>query len=226
MRLKNYLQNDSKRLKMNSAIKPNPNKLHIYHEGKKRRVFAGELIYIKEKDIYELTYDEKYASSKSAIPVGPGLDLLHLRHESKKGKLFPSFLDRIPDKDNPAYEDYCRSQGISPEEKNYIILLQTIGRRGPSSFIYEGVYEDEFHPVDIINLRNKLQITQHDLATAFDIKQQTLQRIEAGTSYDSNTLKHLQIIFKFPEVALWQLKLTGSRVHSDVLQKLIQFFKS
>jgi len=83
---------------MNSIIKADPNKLYIFHEGRKRRIFVGELIYLKEKDRYELIYDKKYVRYKNAIPMGPELDLLKLRHQSEKGKLFSSFIDRIPDK--------------------------------------------------------------------------------------------------------------------------------
>jgi DNA-binding XRE family transcriptional regulator len=71
-----------------------------------------------------------------------------------------------------------------------------------------------------------LQITQHDLAKALDISQTTLQRIEAGVSSDINTLKCMQILLKFPEVALWQLKQTGNQVHKDVSTKLIKYFQS
>src|SRR6202022_1252354 len=97
-------------------------------------------IYEKINDRYELTYNKKYAHSKNAIPIGPDLHLFKLHHQSKKGKLFSSFIDRIPEKSNPAYKDYCKAEGISSTEKNPIILLGTIGKRGPSSFIFEPVY--------------------------------------------------------------------------------------
>jgi len=61
---------------------------------------------------------------------------------------------------------------------------------------------------------------------ALDISKTTLQRIEAGISHDLNTLKYMQILLKFPEVALWQLKQTGNRVHKDVVVKLIKYFES
>lgn len=207
-------------------IKADKNHLHIFHEGRKRRVFVGELIYNEEKDKYELIYDKQYARSKNAIPISPDLNLFKLHHQSAKGKLFPSFSDRIPERSNPAYKDYCKAQGISLNEKNPIILLGTIGKRGPSSFIFEPVYPNEFDPANIIQLRELLQITQHDLAQAFDISKATLQRIESGASQDMNTLKRIQILFKFPEVALWQLKQTGSYVHSSVLSKLVKYFES
>jgi len=202
------------------------NRLQIFHEGRKRRVFVGELIYDDKNDRYELIYDKHYARAKNAIPIGPELTLFKLHHQSKKGKLFPSFIDRIPDKSNPAYKDYCKAQGISRDEKNPIILLGSIGRRGPSSFIFEPVYHKEFNPVDITKLRTLLQISQNDFAQAFDVSKTTMQRIEAGMSRDLNVLKFLQILFEFPEVALWQLKQTGGRVHRDVLIKLLKYFES
>lgn len=211
---------------MNDRTKPIENRLQIYHEGRKRRVYVGELTFDKEKEIYELIYDKKYAHSKSAIPIGPELDLFKLRHQSEKNKLFPSLLDRIPEKSNPAYPDYCRSQGISPNEKNPIILLGTIGKRGPSSFIFELTYYDKFDPADITKLREKLNITQHDFAIAFDIKKSTLQRIESGASHEYNTLQRIQILLVFPEVALWQLKLTGARIHSNELNKIVSYFEN
>jgi HipA-like protein len=211
---------------MNSLTKPLADRLNIFHESRKRRVLVGELIYDNKNDTYEFIYDKNYAHSKKAIPISPDLSLFKLRHQSEKGKLFPSFIDRIPDKSNPAYDDYCKAQGISSDEKNPIILLGTIGKRGPSGFIFELVYSNEFDARDIISLREQLHISQYDLATAFDISKTTLQRIESGISKDLNTLKYLQILLNFPEVALWQLKQTGSHVHRDVLSKLITHFKS
>lgn len=211
---------------MNSLIKLDESRLKIFHESRKRRVFVGELIYDKGNDKYELIYDKNYAHSKNAIPISPDLDLFKLHHYSEKGKLFPSFMDRIPDSSNPAYKDYCDAQGISLDEKNPIILLGSIGKRGPSSFIFEPVYDNGFEFSDIIKLREQLQITQHDLAEAFNISKTTLQRIEAGVSHDLNTLKYIQILLRFPEVALWQLKQTGSRVHKHVFEKLLKYFES
>ncbi|QBR84727.1 XRE family transcriptional regulator [Legionella israelensis] len=201
-----------------------PNELNIFHEGRKSRIFVGKLQYIKKSQQYELIYDKDYAYSESAIPLGPELSLFKLHHISEKDKLFPSFNDRIPSKDNPAYKDYCKAQGISPDESNPIILLGFIGKRGPSSFIFEPVYSSEFSAEDIKITRNKIGITQRDLAQALDINRATLARLETGKSHDFNTLKRIEIFFKFPEVALWQLKQTGGWLHSEVLAKLYNHF--
>ena len=154
------------------------------------------------------------------------MDLFKTSHLSGKGELFPSLNDRIPSKLNPAYKDYCRSQGISINEKNPIILLGFIGRRGPSSFIFEPVYKNEFSINDILNFRKRLEISQYDLAIALNLSEVTLQKIETGRSQDENILLRLQIYLEFPEVALWQLKQTVNQVHKDVSTKLIKYFQS
>ena len=210
---------------MSFSIKRDPNRLNIFHEGLKRRMFIGQLIYHPEQDKYELLYDKNYTRYKAAIPMGPNLTLFRLSHFSEKGKLFPIFLDRLPDRDNPAYKDYCDSQDISVHEQNNIILLGTIGHRGPSSFIFESIYYSEFNIADIKNFRDELQITQHDFALAFDISQSTLQRLESGESQDINTLKRIEMLLSDPTAALWQLKLSGGTVHYAVLEKLKNYFR-
>ncbi len=206
-------------------LKLDKTRLKIFHEGRKRRIFAGEIQYDAKKDKYVLMYDEDYTHLKSAIALGPTLDLLHLRHYSEKGKMFPIFLDRIPDRLNPAYQDYCDSQNISVDEKNPMVLLGSIGRRGPSTFIFEAVYRSEFTSTDITQFREHHDITQHDFAAVFDLSLATLQRIESGASVDLNTLKRIEILLTFPDVALWQLKQTGAEVHKDVLIKLKKYFQ-
>lgn len=208
---------------MHSELERNKNRLQIFHEGRKRRIFVGELKYIEEKDYYELLYDKNYVALKIAIPISPELDLFKIKHISKKGKLFSVFIDRIPLKTNPAYADYCFAQNISVNETNSIILLGSIGKKGPSSFIFEPVYENKFTSFDIIKIRETLDISQHDLAKAFGLSEITIKKIETGTSKDANTLKLIQMFFTFPECGIWQLKQTGSRVHSSVLLKLRKY---
>lgn len=197
--------------------------LDVFHESTKRRIFVGRLSYNINKDKYKFVYDKSYMGSRSAIPIGAELDIFEQVHISKKGELFPSLLDRIPDKDNPAYKDYCEAEGISPEEDNLIILLGTIGKRGPSSFVFEPVYINTFDAEDIKNIRRELGFTQHDLSAALGISIITLQRIESGVSKDINTLRHIQLFFTFTEVAKWQLKQTGGYIHVKALAKLRQF---
>lgn len=209
---------------MRCQLKLNKNCLKIFQEGRKKRIFVGELRYDEKEERYELLYDKKYTYSKNAMSLGPNLSLFQLRHVSEKNKMFPYFLDRIPDRENPAYPDYCASQGIAVDEDNLIVLLGSIGRRGPSCFIFESVYKSQFDLAEIIKWREQLEISQHDFALAFDFSKATLQRIEDGKSIDHNTLKRLEILFCFPEVALWQLKQTGGKIHVRLLTKLMEYF--
>lgn len=105
-------------------------------------------------------------------------------------------------------------------------MLKAIGKRGPSSFVFEQVYEDEFDPAFVTKWRGELGISQHDFAEAFDISKVTLQKIEAQQSRDAATWKRIQVLLTFPDVALWQLKQTGGRVHAEVLNRLVMYFKA
>jgi DNA-binding XRE family transcriptional regulator len=209
---------------MNSSLKIDRNKLLIFHELKKRRIRVGELTYDQVMDVYKLTYDRHYINTKQAIAIGPELDLFTEIHTSRKGELFPALVDRIPRRENPAYPDYCHSQGISVHEKNPIILLGSIGSRGPSSFIFERAYISEISISDIMKLRQDLNLTQHDFAESFGISELTFQKIESGKSRDTKTIKLLKIYFTFPEAAIWQLYQTGATVHHSVLAKLFTYF--
>lgn len=198
--------------------------LNVFAESRKRRIFVGTLKWDEVKSQFEFRYDPKYARSKKAIPIGKELDLFKKVSTSKK--LFPSFADRIPSKENPAYEDYCIAQGISIDEVNPIILLVSIGRKGPSTFIFEPIIKNEFTKNEVKEFRDRLGISLQDLALAFDFNWPTLQRLEAGKKVELSTLRRLQIYFDFPHVALWQLSLTIGKLHSDTFNRLWTYFEN
>ncbi len=198
--------------------------IEVYLESRKRRVFVGELSYNKDRDQYQFNYDPKYTKLPKAIPIGPDLSLFKKIHRSEKGKLFPSFADRIPSRSNPAYEEYCQSQGISANERNLIVLLGTIGRRGPSSFVFEPVVINDFTFADILRFRKATRLSRHEMAMAFDLNEPTLQRVETGKSTDLNTMKRIQIYLEFSEVALWQLEVAGHRISNETLERLKDYF--
>lgn len=198
--------------------------LQVFSESRRRRVLVGTLNWEIDKNQFEFRYDAKYAKSKTAIPIGKELDLFKKVHVSK-GKLFPSFADRIPSKENPAYEDYCRSQGISVDESNPIVLLTSIGKRGPSTFIFEPVYLNNFTYENVREFRKALGISIHEWAAAFDFNPPTLQRLESGKKTDLSTLKRAQVYLEFPKVAMWQLELNSGKIHTDTFQKLWSYFE-
>lgn len=199
-------------------------RLNVYSESRKRRTLAGSLSWDKKKNQFEFKYDAKYAKSKTAIPIGKELDLFKKVHVSK-GKLFPSFADRIPSKENPAYEDYCISQGISVAEENPIVLLISIGKRGPSTFIFEPIYQNSFSFIDVKNFRESLEVSIHEFAAAFDFNPPTLQRLESGKKSDLSTIRRAQIYLEFPKVAMWQIEMNSGKIHFETFQKLWKYFE-
>jgi len=200
--------------------------LEIYHQGLRRRLFVGTLTHELENNRFRLDYDEGYLNSKSAIPLGVELSLTKKVHYSKTGQLFPTFLDRIPSKRNPAYPDYCYSQDINVDEQNFIVLLRTIGRRGPSTFVYEPVFSTESHiPEALIKFREDLSLTRWEMAQAFEISELMLLRIETGRSQDANILRLIEMYLHFPEVSLWLLRRTGKKFHSRTRTRLVVHFE-
>lgn len=198
--------------------------LHVFTENRKRRIFVGSLYWNQDKNVFEFKYDTKYAKSKTAIPIGKELDLFKKTHTSK-GKLFPSFMDRIPSKENPAYPDYCKSQGISVNETNPIILLIAIGKRGPSTFIFEPVFLNHFDYRQIRKFRESLNLSIHEFAAAFDFNPPTLQRLESGKKSDPGTIRRAQIYLEFPNVALWQIEMNSGKIHTDTFHALWSYFE-
>ena len=207
------------------SFKKNQSKLDVYSEGRKRRLYVGCLTYTLEDDRYTFEYDESYLHLPSAIQLGPDLALDKRIHVSEPGKLFPSFADRLPDPSNPAYQEYCASQGISPQETNPIILLGTIGRRGPSTFVFESVHEPDQDVIEQLrHFRQDLDLSFADFADAFDINVLSLKRIEARKSTDRNILQLIRIYLNHPKVSLEQLRKTGGRLHQEVHARLFRHF--
>ena len=83
---------------MSSKIKLDENRLLIFHESRKRRFFVGELIYIREKDRYELIYDKNYARLKKAIPIAQNLNLFKNKNEFGGGWTHGAFRPISPDR--------------------------------------------------------------------------------------------------------------------------------
>lgn len=199
--------------------------VQIYLERKKSRIFVGKLWreLINQKLQFILEYDNKYLDNKYAISLGPELPLTKQIYYSSK--LFPSFLDRIPSKENPAYKDYCQMMGIDESEEDSLILLSTIGKRGPSSFVFEPQYKDNFTADDLKKYREKLGLTMRDFSYLFGVSFAHLQRIESKKISGKEILHRIEIYKTFPEVALYELLRHGSKLHSKKIRHLLEFFQ-
>lgn len=207
--------------------KKNPTRLEVYMETRKRRMLAGILEHDIKNKRFIFTYEYDYLHSKSAFSIGPEFPITRQQFISENDTLFPTFEDRIPDKQNPAYNDYCYSQGIKPDESNSIILLGSIGHRGPSCFIYEAIYEpQESTPEQLKSFREKLELTQWDFAMLFDFSQVTIQKVEAGKTKDKNILRLIDVFITNPTAALEQMRITGKKTHRDVRDRVYKYFKT
>ncbi len=186
--------------------------IFVYLELRSTRRLVGKLEKIQNG--FSFSYSEKYINYKKAIPLGPEFPLTKKYFESER--IFPSFWDRIPSKDNPAYAEYCRSFGIDPKEEDVIILLATIGSRGPSSFIFVPDWQDSFSGKDLKIFRSKLGLTTRDFGACFSVAPSTVTRIENGNISGSEVIKFLEILYKFPDAAAYYIKQHSSSNHLNI----------
>ena len=192
--------------------------IDIFLELRSTRVLAGRLNY--EKNKYVFTYEAKYLDHKKAIPVGPELPMTRQSFESVT--IFPSFLDRIPSKHNPAYPEYCAVFDVASEEKDILVLLATVGRKGPSSFIFEPVWADTFSASDLKRFRKALGLSTRDFAACFGMTQAAIVRIEGGKSSGAEILRTMEIFHKFPEAAAYHVRKYATTLHSKTKEKVVR----
>ena len=190
----------------------------IFLEKRKTRQLVGRL-YLKNK-YFVFEYDEKYLYSKRIISLGPEFPLTKQKFRSKK--LFNAFADRLPSRENPAYPEYCAAMGISVEENDPLVLLTTIGRKGPSSFIFEPEYKITFGPRDLKKFRETLGLSVRDFADCFQFEQSQLTKVETGKAVGHELLKRSYIYAKYPNVALDQIKYCGGVLHSDKKKMVVK----
>ena len=182
--------------------------VEVFLEKRKTRLRVGTLRRENSKLVFK--YDENYFKSKNIIPLGPEFPLTQREFSSEK--LFASLEDRIPSLQNPAYTEYCLAMGIDPNEKDPIILLSTIGRKGPSSFIFYPLFERTVSAEDIIKFRKSLGLTTREFSEIFEISQSSLNALERNRISGTEILKRLEIILNFPSVALHFLLINGGHV--------------
>jgi HipA-like protein len=180
----------------------------IFLEKRKTRLYVGTLIRNHGKLVF--TYDEHYFKAKNVIPLGPEFPLTQKEFISES--LFPSLVDRIPSVQNPAYPEYCLTMGVDPKECDPIILLSTIGRKGPSSFIFYPIFERRLIAEDVIKFRESLGLTTREFSAVFEFSQSSLNALERNRILGSEILKRLEIILNFPNVALDFLLINGGHL--------------
>lgn len=186
-------------------------KINIWSQTKNGRVFVGQLW--RENGKYSFEYDRSYQRSKSAVPLGPEFKLLKRSFSSKE--LFPTFVDRIPSKENPSYRDYCAQWNISPDESDPFVLLTTIGRRGPSTFVFEPPLADVYGAKELKIFRERLQLNQREFSSLFGLTQATLARIETGKTDSPLILRYVELCDKVPAALKWVVDQRGQYIHDQ-----------
>ena len=175
--------------------------LFIFLKKRKTQRLVGRLYKIDQKFVF--TYEDSYFNASNSIALAPEFPLT--QKEFSSDKLFPSLEDRIPSVQNPAYPEYCIAMGIDPKERDPLILLSTVGSKGPSSFIFYPIFKRDVHSKDIVEFRNMLGLTTREFASVFEFSQSSLNAIERGRRKGVETLKRLEILLHFPKVALYFL---------------------
>jgi HipA-like protein len=184
----------------------------VYLERRKSRKFVGELTYNFRKHMYIFVYDKAYLRA-NLIPLGPELPLSPRKFTSPT--LFEPFIDRLPSRENPAYQEYCAVENIEVTEQDPFVLLTTIGKRGPSSFIFERKKQDPLRAQELKIFRQELGLTTREFAVGFAIGAKTLSSIENGRSGGRDAMKRLELYIRFPEVALFEFRRNRAAIHRD-----------
>lgn len=200
--------------------------IEVYAEGKRTRKLAG--ILVREKNSsgepgFKFTYEDDFLKWDKAVAVGPELPLTGKSYFSTN--LFPSFCDRIPSRQNPAYGEYCLATGIEIYEDNPFVLLTTIGKRGPSCFIYEPHVNVNFKAEDAAAFRKSLGLSLRQFGLLFDFAPYTIQKIEAGKMSGRDVLKRMEIYARFPEVARFEMNRNKASAHSELWEKVSKVYR-
>lgn len=196
--------------------------VNVFLEKRKTRLHVGVLNRIEKKLVF--TYDENYFKAKNIIPLGPEFPLTKKQFVSEK--LFSSLEDRIPSLKNPAYPEYCLIMGVDPKERDPIILLSTIGRKGPSSFMFYPIFERTLTAKDVITFRESLGLTTREFAIVFEFSQSSINALERKRILGNEILKRLEIILNFPNVALDFLLINGGYLMYEKWIKATNVLKS
>ncbi len=192
--------------------------VNVYSQTQSKRIFAGKLW--REGKKYFFEYDKAYKKLRDALPLGPELPLW--KDKVSANALFPAFLDRIPSKNNPAYKDYCREWGISENEKDVFVLLTTIGHKGPSTFVFEPGFKNEYAASQLKDFRTRLGLTQTEFEVLFNISHMTLVRLETGKLKNDFYLRYFELFDKVPQALAWMLEKRGQLLHDEKRTRLLK----
>ena len=194
----------------------------VFLEKRKTRLHVGFLSLVHGNFVF--SYCKAYFKAKNIIPLGPEFPLTQKKFSSEK--LFPSLEDRIPSQQNPAYSEYCAQMGIDPNEQDPMILLSTIGQKGPSSFVFNPIFERTITAKNLIEFRQFLGLTTREFASVFEFSQSSLNAFERQRSPGKDILKRIEILLDFHEVALEFLLLNRGYITHEKWIKAVESIKT
>lgn len=198
-------------------------RVNVFSQNKNRRVLVGQIW--REKNEYCFQYNTGYIKLRSGIPLGVELPKYQTGVIRSK-KLFPSLEERIPSRQNPEYPNYCRQWGISPEEQDQLILLVTIGNRGPSSFLFRKDEDILIEGLQINNFRQKLNLSLREFAVFLDVQPATLSKTEKGSLAPDMFLRLCRLLINVPQALGFQLKLRGQYLHDNKILGIKKYLEN
>lgn len=190
----------------------------VFLERFQTRVYVGMLR--QKNNQFTFSYDKSYLNMKNILPLGPEFPLTCQDFHSYK--LFPSFLDRLPDPESPSYANDCTHVGLPSTTTNPIVLL-TRFKRGPSSFIFEPIYENKYSYKHIEKLKDKLGLSLQDVAYLFDVSLSALQKIKTGDTPGNEILRQIELYLEVPEALEFQIQRNAKYLHPEKVKKALEF---
>jgi len=193
----------------------------VFLESRKTSEFVGKLTFENRNYVFE--YNLQYILSSQAIELGP--ELPKTRRYFKQGKLFASLEDRIPERRNPAYVDYCRVTGIDPGETNKLVLLSSIGSRGPSSFVFEAEFQ-KYTSLEAKKFRQKLGLSTRDFGHLMGVTQSSIVRLEKGQTTGREILKIIELVENCPRAFEYFFVKNKKYLHSKSQEKVFKILRA
>ena len=198
-------------------MKPSNNfKVLIFSQARETRVLVGKLY--RENNLYHFKYNATYLRHPSAISLGPELPLGFETFVSDT--LFSPFQDRIPSKENPAYQEYCAEWHISPDEIDDLVLLTTIGHRGASSFLFRREFPSAFTGDTLKEFRTDLGLSVKDFALLVESEPATISRTENNQLESSLLLRFCELLQHSPSALEYQLDQRASFLHDRKIKNV------
>lgn len=189
--------------------------ISVFSQTRSKRDYVGRLWRADGKFHFE--YERRYQRLKGAVGLGPEFPLHQKSFSSVE--LFPSLVDRIPSRQNPAYPDYCAQWGVSVEESDPLILLSTIGRRGPSTFIFEPTIKN-IEGESIRKFRERLELNQREFAALLGLPQLTVGKLEKGQVRNIPIMTYVEMCMQVPQALKWLIKKRGQFIHDEKCSKI------